>query len=151
LAYYTPLRYLLSFHESPPYGLKDERVRKWIAAQMAKGGETAAGASKSSFVGVYQTERMMRYLRRNMQHVTAPTLIMHAREDDIASLRSAELVAGAISSSVVRKVILEDSYHIITMDNDKDMVVEETLRFASRARGRVPELSLVTNASAAAL
>jgi carboxylesterase len=151
LAYYTPLRYLLSFHESPPYGLKDERVREWIAAQMAKGGQTAAGASKSSFVGVYQTERMMRYLRRNMHHITVPTLILHAREDDTASLRSADLVEGTISSAVVRKVILEDSYHIITMDNDRDTVVQETLGFVSRARARLADLRLVANASAAAL
>jgi carboxylesterase len=134
LGYYTPLRYLVHFHERPPYGLKDERVRDWIAAQMRKGHETAAGAAKSSLVGVYQTERMMRYLRENMHRVTAPTLILHAREDDTASPRSADLVEQKVSSAVVRKVILNDSYHIITMDNDKDVVVSETLAFAERAR-----------------
>lgn len=135
LAYYTPLRYMLHFHERPPYGLKDPRIRKWIAAQMEKGGQTAAGAAKSSLVGVYQTERMMRYLRANLRHVSAPTLILHAREDDTSSLRSADLVATEIASRVVRKVILENSYHIITMDNDKDLVVQETLDFVARCSG----------------
>ena len=132
LAYYTPLRYFLYFYESPPYGLKDSRIRKWIAAQMEKGGQSAAGASKSSLVGVYQTERLMRYLRANLDRITTPTLILHAREDDTSSVRSADLVEGKIASPIVRKVILENSYHIITMDHDKDLVVRETLDFVAR-------------------
>lgn len=133
LAYYTPLRYVLYFHERPPYGLKDARIRQWISAQMAEGGQSAAGAAKSSLVGVYQTERMMRHLRANLHRITAPTLILHAREDDTSSLRSADLVGQEVSSERVRKVVLENSYHIITMDHDKDLVVRETLDFARGA------------------
>jgi carboxylesterase len=132
LAYYTPLRYFLYFHESPPYGLKDTRIRQWIAAQMEKGGETAAGASKLSLVGIFQTEKMIRYLRANLFRITVPTLILHAREDDTSSLRSADLVEQKVTSKIVRKVILENSYHMITMDNDKDLVVQETLNFVAR-------------------
>jgi carboxylesterase len=135
LAYYTPLRYVLYFHERPPYGLKDARMRAWITAQMKRGGQTAAGAAKSSLVGVYQTERMMRYLRANLHCVTVPTLILHAREDDTSSLRSADLVEQNITSSIVRKVILENSYHLVTMDHDKDLVVQETLDFVARHLG----------------
>jgi carboxylesterase len=131
LAYHTPLRYVLHFHESPPYGLKDGRIRQWIAAQMEKGGHTAAGASKLSFVGVYQTERMMRFLRANLHKITTPTLILHAREDDTSSLRSADLVENGVASLIVRKVVLENSYHMITMDYDKDLVVKETLDFVT--------------------
>jgi carboxylesterase len=132
LAYYTPLRYFLYFHEKPPYGLKDTRIRQWIAAQMKKGGETAAGAAKLSMVGIYQTERMLRYLHANLSRITAPTLILHAREDDTSSLRSADLVEQNVSSEICRKVILENSYHMITMDNDKELVVDETLNFVAR-------------------
>ncbi len=129
LAYYTPLRYVMYFHERPPYGLKDGRVRQWIAAQMKNSGKSAAGASKLSMVGVYQTERMMRHLRAHMNQITVPTLILHAREDDTSSLRSAYCVEQRIASAIKRLVILENSYHIITMDNDKDLVVQETLDF----------------------
>ena len=132
LAYYTPLRYLLSYPERAPYGLKDERIRRWIEAQMKKGGVTATGASRSPMTGVYQAERMMRYLRRNLHRVSAPALILHAKEDDTASTRSADLVESSVSSAVVRKVILHNSYHIITMDNDKDRVFAETLNFIAQ-------------------
>ena len=71
------------------------------------------------------------HLRQQLHHITAPTLVVHAREDDTSSLRSAELVAERVSSRILRKVILENSYHIITMDNEKDVVVNETLNFAA--------------------
>ncbi|HEX5393255.1 MAG TPA: alpha/beta fold hydrolase [Rhodocyclaceae bacterium] len=135
LAYYTPLRYVTYFRERAPYGLKDVRIRNWIAAQMEGQGKSDTGASKLSMVGVYQTERMMRHLRANLHRVTVPTLILHAREDDTTSLRSADLVEAKVSSSLVRKVVLENSYHIITLDNDKDVVVRETLDFVARDAG----------------
>lgn len=131
LAYYTPLRYVMHFRETPPYGLKDARIRSWIAAQMAQNGQSAVGADRLSLIGVYQTERMMRHIRTNLYRVTAPTLIIHAREDDTSSLRSADLVEAKISSSLTRKVVLENSYHIITLDNEKDVVVKETLDFVA--------------------
>ena len=86
--------------------------------------------------GVYQAERMMRYLRRNLHRVSAPALILHAKEDDTASTRSADLVESNVSSAIVRKVILHNSYHIVTMDNDKDRVFEETLTFISQQAAR---------------
>lgn len=138
LAYYTPLRYVMSFREQAPYGLKDARIRSWIAGQMAQSGQSDAGASKLSMMGVYQTERMMRHLRANLHRVTVPTLILHAREDDTSSLRSADFVEANVASSHVRKVVLENSYHIITLDNDKDLVVQETLDFVARKSKAVP-------------
>ena len=132
LAYYTPLRHLYSYPERAPYGLKDERIRLWVAAQMKKGKITATGASRSPMTGVYQAERMMRYLRQKLHQVSAPALILHAKEDDTASTRSADLVESSVSSAIVRKVILDNSYHIITMDNDKDRVLAETLNFIAQ-------------------
>ena len=142
LAYYTPLRYLCSYPERAPYGLKDERVRLWVAAQMKKGGITATGASRSPMTGIYQAERMMRFLRRNLHRISAPALILHAKDDDTASTRSADLVESSVSSALVRKVILNNSYHIITMDNEKDRVLEETLNFIARLPAQQSALQL---------
>lgn len=142
LGYYTPLRFFVSYKEKPPYGLKDERIRDWIAGQMSQGGATEAGAAKSHLSGVYQAERMMRHLRRNLHRVSAPCLILHAKEDDTASPRSADLVEERVASAVVKKIILHDSYHIITMDNDKDRVAEETLQFLSALESRAGLISL---------
>jgi carboxylesterase len=39
---------------------------------------------------------------------------------------SAEFVVDRIGSSTVRKIFLDNSYHIITMDNDREQVALET-------------------------
>ncbi|MDE1990310.1 MAG: alpha/beta hydrolase [Betaproteobacteria bacterium] len=132
LGYYTPARFLVSLTERPPYGLKDERIRQWVATQMAKRGTSALGSSQSPLTGVYQSERLMKDVRRNLHKITAPTLIMHAVEDDLASPRNAEVIARGISSPQVRKVLLENSYHIITMDFEKERVAQETLEFVQQ-------------------
>ena len=61
--------------------------------------------------------------------MTAPALVVHAKEDDVASLKSVELVLENIGSDDVDFVLLRDSYHIVTLDNEKELVANETIRF----------------------
>ena len=129
LGYYTPARFLMSLTERPPYGLKDERIRQWVATQMAKRGTSALGSSESPLTGVYQSERLMKVVRKRLPLITVPTLIMHAVEDDLASPRNAERIARGIASQEVKTVLLDNCYHIITMDFEKERVAQETLGF----------------------
>ncbi len=129
LGYYTPVRFMMSLTERPPYGLKDERIRQWVATQMAKRGTSALGSSHSPLTGVFESERLMRDVRRNLRKISAPTLIMHAIEDDLASPRNADIIEKSISSLQIRKILLENCYHIITMDFEKERVAQETLAF----------------------
>lgn len=129
LAYYTPLRYLYTYKERYPFGLKNKNLRTWIEREMTVKSSSAAGASHLSAEGIFQAHRLIRDVKKNLNRVTAPALIMHAEEDDVASTRSADLVETGIGSAYKRKVILNDSYHIITLDNEKEKVAAETIAF----------------------
>ncbi len=129
LGYYTPARFMVSLAERPPYGLKDERIRQWVARQMAERGTSALGSSYSPLTGVFESERLMKDVRQKLHKISAPTLIMHAIEDDLASPRNADIIEKSVSSLQVKKVLLEDCYHIITMDFQKERVAQETLEF----------------------
>ena len=148
LGYYSPLRFMMSLAERPPYGLKDERIRQWVATQMEKRGSSAIGSSRSPLTGVVESERLMKDVRGKLHKVTAPTLIMHAVEDDLASPRNADIIERTVSAQQVRKVLLENCYHIITMDFEKERVAQETLAFIGQAmtqksRQPAPKLRLV--------
>jgi carboxylesterase len=54
---------------------------------------------------------------------------MHAMEDDMASVCSASYVQTNIGANHVRKVLLHDSSHVITLDNEKETVARETAAF----------------------
>jgi carboxylesterase len=136
LAYYTPLRYRYSYRERHPYGVKNESLRKWIAREMSEKTTSIAGASSLPMTAVYQAKKLIRHVKRTIPTVSAPTLVIHAREDDVASVKSAEFVLENIGSDDVDFVLLRDSYHMVTLDNEKDLVASETIRFF-RDRARI--------------
>ena len=136
LGLYTPLRYCYSYRERHPFGVKNASLRRWIEREMSETSTSVAGAAKLPMTAVYQAKRLIAHVRRTMAGVTAPALVMHAREDDVASVRSAELVLTNIGSTDVELVLLDDSYHMITLDNEKDRVADETGRFFRARAGR---------------
>jgi carboxylesterase len=134
LAYYTPLRRWMRYRETDPYGVKNTRLREWIAAQMRTTGASTAGAANLPVAAIYQAQRLIHSVKRKLPKVVAPTLIMHAREDDVSSLRSADLVCSRIGSGEVVKRVFGNSYHMLTLDNDRDAVAQAAVDFLSRSR-----------------
>jgi carboxylesterase len=129
VGYYSPVRYLYSYREREPFGLKNEQLRKWIAREMSHKDSSIVGASKLNLPAIQEAERMIKRVKQALYKVTAPAIIIHAEEDDVASPRNAHYVAAHLGSKQVEKVILHNSYHMITVDNDREQVARETIRF----------------------
>ena len=129
LAYHTPLGRFYRYRETPPYGVKNPRVREWIARQISAGSLSAAGASSIPTPCLREADRLVRHVQGVLPRVTAPTLLVHAREDDVASLRNVGFVRSRINATRVTELILDDSYHMITLDNEREAVNVETAGF----------------------
>ena len=126
LGVHTILRYYYSFPEREPYGLKNEVLRKKIAALQRK---NTVALDNYPMSCIYELLKMSRFARQNMRKVTSPVLIMHAREDDLTGTRSADFVYNHISSKIKEYIKLENSYHLIVMDNERDFVFEKSIEF----------------------
>lgn len=133
IGYYTPFRYIYSYREREPYGLKNTQLRKWVAREMSHKDSSIAGASKLALPAVHEAELLIKSVKINLQRVTAPALIIHAVEDDISTPRSARFVAANIGSRVVEFILLHDSYHMLTIDNEREQVAADTIRFFNAA------------------
>lgn len=133
LARVIPALGRIAVKEREPYGLKDERLRAWVAAQMKESGGSDAGAAVLRVRDLLQAQDLMRLVRQGMPQITAPTLLLHAREDEAASPRSAFEVASGVSSKRVHCVILNDSYHMISIDKEKARVLSEMKDFLQDA------------------
>jgi len=129
LAYYTPLRRMISWPERHPFGLKNARLREWVVRAMQTQGVSAVGAAYLPLSGIHEAHRLIGAVRRDIACVTAPTLILQAIEDDVTSTRSAEFVALNVGSKQVRTVLYRDSYHLLTIDNDRESVADEMIGF----------------------
>lgn len=123
----------LAVKEREPFGLKDERLRAWIAAQMKESGGSDAGAASLRVRDLLEAQNLMRIVRQGMKQIKAPTLLLHARDDDAASPRSAFEVASGVSSDRVHCLLLNDSYHMISIDKEKTRVLTEMKDFLQGA------------------
>jgi carboxylesterase len=65
-------------------------------------------------------------------------LLFHSREDHIVEPVNSEIILSRISSSDVREVLLENSYHVATLDNDAELIFSGSLAFVWRVAAPVP-------------
>jgi carboxylesterase len=129
LGFYTPLRYLYSYSEREPYGIKNESLRTHIARAMQQRDLTVVGAAKISMTHVHEATRLIHHVKRGLSRVSSPVFLIHALYDDTATVRNADYVASHIGSAKVRKLFLANSYHVLTMDNERELVARETAHF----------------------
>lgn len=64
-----------------------------------------------------------------LPRVTCPALVIQAKEDHVVNPENGPYILENIASSDKRLLWLEDSYHVSTLDNDKELIAQETLKF----------------------
>lgn len=140
--WYRGLRYLLyrvpgvprriRVQEEDPYGVKSELVRAFIKAGFARG--DGFHYQWVPLACVRQVDRLRGMVQRGLDTLRCPTLIMHAEEDELTSPRSARFLGDRIPGAAV--VLLQDSYHMICVDHERERVMRSVLAFV----GKDPEL-----------
>ena len=135
LARYTPFAGRIRIQERSPFGLKDERMRAWIAKQMKEAGDSDAGAASLRVRDILQARDLIAMTRKSLIDISCPTLLIHAKEDECATPRSSMEVAENVQASRIRLVLLQDSYHMISIDREKDLVLSEMQQFLSAGEG----------------
>src|SRR5262249_43781579 len=69
-------------------------------------------------------------VKPNLGKVRQPALIVHPRQDDIASLRNAQYLQAHLGG-LVDTLVLDNSYHMVTLDQQRHIVADRTARFVS--------------------
>ena len=146
LAYPTPLQHWYRLREKAPYGVKNPRIREWIARQMESTGNSAAGARDLPLSAIYEAYRMMRRIKASLPEIRQPALILHAAEDEMASLRTPALLAGRLGSNLIEKIIFTNSYHMLTLDNDREGVAQACVEFVGRLERQQPAAAAIRQA-----
>jgi len=70
-------------------------------------------------------------LQADLPSITCPALVMHSPQDHVVDPTSADHVA-ALLGGPVERVTLERSYHVATLDYDKDLLAERAIEFARK-------------------
>jgi carboxylesterase len=142
----TPIATRYRFIENYPYGIKNDRLRQVIHAAMVSGQSDVAGNLGMLGRSLRQLRQLIGIVRREMPTVKSPALVLQAREDDVTSPRNAEYLARHLGGPVSVEY-LDDCYHMITIDQQREEVVQLSANFFSRCLSRaghasaaVPEL-----------
>jgi len=130
--YFSPWRRKIFFSESEPYGIKNPERRQLASQGMKENGVSITGGAKISLFKIYQARQLNKIIIKNLNKIICPVLIIHAREDDTASLKNMEVIGSKISAGEIEKLILEDSYHIITVDNEREKVMDACIKFLKK-------------------
>ncbi|MDR3591704.1 MAG: alpha/beta fold hydrolase [Negativicutes bacterium] len=129
LNHYTPIRYLYSYPEGEPYGIKNERLRRSVARGLK---DNSLAYDCVPGVSMYQLHKLAGVVIPELPAITAPTVILHSLEDDTASSKNADLLERRIGSRDVRRVVLDNCYHMITIDNQRELVAQEVTAFFTK-------------------
>lgn len=122
----TIIRFYYTFPEDDCFGVKNERTRKSLAKITAK---AEIGMDNYPLNCVDALLKLSKNVRKNLKSVTCPVLCIHSKYDNLASVRGAKIVIDGISSVVKKYVELNDSYHMVLYDNEKDFVMNTAKEF----------------------
>jgi len=120
--------HICRFNEKPPYGIKNPRLRAIVERQMKAGESADAGLLTMSGISVRELHRLVAEVKRGMPSIKAPALVLHSSEDDITSRWNADYIEAHIGGPVT-KVLLDDCYHMITVDLQYPKVISLSAEF----------------------
>jgi carboxylesterase len=122
---------LFPFAERDPWGIKDPRIRALVEQAISSGDSSRAGIAALPGSLMLELRWLVKQVKREVRQVQQPALIVHPREDDRASLSNLDFLQSNLGG-VADTVVLDDSYHIVTLDRQRQIVVSRTLEFVEQ-------------------
>ncbi|MFE1247902.1 alpha/beta hydrolase [Streptomyces sp. NPDC058735] len=105
---------------------------KGIASDIAKPDSRELGYDRVPLHAAHSLRQFFRIVDGELPQVTQPVLLLHSPQDHVVPPADSARVLSRISSTDVREVLLEQSYHVATLDHDADRIHEESLAFIGR-------------------
>lgn len=121
--------HLFRFATPDGFGIKDERIREFVRNAAGKGGPSVPVYTPGG--AAFERWRLVKTVTRLIKKVTQPVIILHPQDDEYAALSNAVYLQKNLKGAV-DLVVLDDSYHLITIDRQRHIVVERTLGFIDR-------------------
>ena len=125
----------IPFAERHPWGIKDRRLRALVEQAITSGDSSQAGIAALPGSLMLELRWLIRKVQREIGHVRQPALIVHPRNDDRASLRNLDYLQNNLGG-LTHTVVLDDSYHVVTVDRQRQLVLDRTLAFLSLVEQR---------------
>lgn len=94
--------------------------------------KTAISYKETPLSAAQELKKMFMHVKRDLSEVYAPALLIHSTNDHVIDYKSSRYIYDHISSRDKRLLSLNKSYHVLTLDTDKAIVLSETDKFVRR-------------------
>ncbi len=78
---------------------------------------------------------LMDTVRADLPNVHAPTLVVHGRNDHTVPMDDSLELTGSLGSNVIERLWLDRSFHIVTRDVERAVVIDAITKFLGRHAG----------------
>jgi carboxylesterase len=99
-------------------------------------GTTEGAYDRIPLQAAHSLTRLWAVTRSEIDRMTVPLLVYRSADDHVAEPSNVAWLLANVGSTDVEEVMLEDSFHVATLDNDAGTVFSGSLAFARRVAGR---------------
>jgi carboxylesterase len=109
-----------------------------IGSDIKKPGVEERAYPRTPLKAAHSMFQAMRTVRQGLPQVTQPMLVLRSRVDHVVDPSSGRLIMAQVSSRDLEERVLEDSYHVATVDNDAPLIFSASAEFIRRVVDGTP-------------
>jgi carboxylesterase len=108
------------------------RSTRGIASDIAKEGHVELGYDRVPLRAAHSLRTFFRLVDGELPQVTQPLLVLRSAQDHVVPAADSARILSRVSSTDVQETVLEQSYHVATLDHEADRIFEESYAFIGR-------------------
>jgi carboxylesterase len=121
-----------------PYISWAVKSRPAIGGDIKKPGVAEPAGDRTPVVAFASLLKLWKLTVADLPKVRAPILMYRSRQDHVVDDLSSQLLKAGAVNTTVREVMLEDSYHVATLDNDAPQIFAGSVDFVESLTGATP-------------
>lgn len=103
-----------------------------ISNDIKKEGQDEGGYTLLPIPAAHQLQSMWREIKQDITKVKQPLLLFRSADDHVVEPSNAAWILANVASRDTQEVVLTNSYHVATLDNDAETIFELSAQFVER-------------------
>lgn len=103
-----------------------------VANDIKKPGQDEGGYDRVPLAALHSLTQLWTLVCRDLAQVTQPLLVFRSAVDHVVEPAGGALLMATVSSTDIEERVLQDSFHVATLDNDADQIFTGSLAFVRR-------------------
>lgn len=105
------------------------KTAKGVASDIKDPNEKEIAYYEIPINGAWEFYKLLNYVKGRLENITVPAIIFKSKDDHVIPVKSAKYTFNKINSLQKELIWLNNSYHVATMDYDKNHIIKQSTEF----------------------